>query len=350
MQAYTRLTFLLFKLSLTLSVIFVVLAQGVQIDTEGAISLKVLLPQILCLTIAVLAAIRLAAVYLETEVRWEKPLAVFCEQDAQRQAQFLDSIAPVWRSWAILAIAGASLFFELAMIRWQSSLFPVFAFYKNFTLLACFAGLGTGYATAKRPHISLLMALPVTFALVLLLTVLRYYSGEFYLIFFTLPAAEQSSVDIGTVTSVFNLVPLYILLSGVFLYTALIFYPIGQACGRVMEKEPRLRAYGFNLLGSILGVALMMAVSYFWTPPAIWFVLLSAVLLLFLQYDRRALLGGIAASALLMTAVLWPVEPQVQQIHSPYQLIERSAQPNGLMAILAAGAYYQKVYDLSFSE
>lgn len=347
MQTYTRLTFRLFKLSLTLSIIFVVLARGVKIDTLELISQKNLLPQVICLTIAVLAAIRLAALYFATEERWEKPLAAFCEQDALRQAQFLDTIPPAWRGWAILAIAGASLFFELGMIRWQSSLFPVFAFYKNFTLLACFAGLGAGYATAKRSQISLLMALPVTFALVLLLTVLRYYSGALYLMFFTLPVSEQSSVSVGTVSSLFNLIPLYILLSGVFLFTALIFYPIGQACGRTMESEPRLKAYGFNLLGSILGVALMMVVSYLWTPPAIWFVLLSAVILFFLQYDRRALLGGIIASAFLTTAILWPVAPHVQQIHSPYQLIERSAQPNGLMAILAAGAYYQKVYDLS---
>ena len=67
MQTYTRLTFRLFKLSITFSVIFFVLAQGVQIDIQAVPSLKNLLPQVLCLTIAVLAAIRLAAIYFATE-------------------------------------------------------------------------------------------------------------------------------------------------------------------------------------------------------------------------------------------------------------------------------------------
>ncbi len=278
----------------------------------------------------------------------------FFERDAERQVEFLDSIQRAWRGWAIVALAGMSLFFELTMIRWQSSLFPVFALYKNFTLLACFVGLGAGYATAGRSHISLLMVLPVTFALFLMLTILRYGTGELYLVFFTGPMLEQSSVaginfstGIGIKNILLFLLPLYLMLSSVFLLTAFIFYPIGQACGRVMEKEARLKSYGFNLVGSVLGVMCMMIASYLWTPPSIWLVATITSLLIFMQYDRRAILVSVISAAALMIVVLWPVQSYVQQIYSPYQLIERTAKPDGLMQILAAGKYYQKVYDLS---
>jgi len=279
----------------------------------------------------------------------------FFEQDAERQANFLDSIQPKWRGWAIIALAGMSLFFELTMIRWQSSLFPVFAYYKNFTLLACFLGLGAGYAAAERKHIPLLTVLPVTAILFLLLTALRYGSGSYYDIFFTVPMPEESSIGgisilaySGIIKPLMALATIYMVISSVFLFTAFIFYPIGQACGRVMEKEARLKAYGFNLLGSVLGVVIMLVASYLWTPPAIWLAGVIAVILIFIQYDRVAMVVSVICSAVLMTVVLWPVQPYIQQIHSPYQLIERTAKPDGLMQILSAGKYYQKVYDLSF--
>ena len=52
-------------------------------------------------------------------------------------------------------------------------------------------------------------------------------------------------------------VPALLLLSVLFLITALTFVPIGQLCGRLMERRRNLRAYGLNLLGSIVGVFLM---------------------------------------------------------------------------------------------
>ena len=50
----------------------------------------------------------------------------------------------------VLVSAALSLFLELTFIRWQSTVFPFFAFYKNFGLLSCFAGLGIGYDIIRR--------------------------------------------------------------------------------------------------------------------------------------------------------------------------------------------------------
>jgi uncharacterized membrane protein len=43
---------------------------------------------------------------------------------------------------SIVLVTMLSLLLELVLIRWLASVFPVFSFYKNFTMLACFLGLG----------------------------------------------------------------------------------------------------------------------------------------------------------------------------------------------------------------
>src|SRR5262249_10681319 len=70
------------------------------------------------------------------------------DANAAAQTQFLDTLDIRRVDPAIALAAALSLFLELAMIRWQSSVLEFLAFYKNFSLLACFAGLGLGYALA----------------------------------------------------------------------------------------------------------------------------------------------------------------------------------------------------------
>ena len=77
------------------------------------------------------------------------------DSNAQEQNDFLDSLSPQYIDWAIFGAAALSLFLELAVIRWQGTVFEFFAFYKNFSLLCCFAGLGLGYALADRRSIPL---------------------------------------------------------------------------------------------------------------------------------------------------------------------------------------------------
>ena len=43
---------------------------------------------------------------------------------------------------SIVLVTMLSLLLELVLIRWLASVFPVYSFYKNFTMLACFLGLG----------------------------------------------------------------------------------------------------------------------------------------------------------------------------------------------------------------
>jgi hypothetical protein len=132
-----------------------------------------------------------------------------------------------------------------------------------------------------------------------------------------------------------------------FVLSALAFLPVGQLCGRLMARREQLRAYALNLVGSLIGVVLLLAVSALWTPPLVWFALLFALLLAFQAFDRRVLLAGGAAAFAATIVLAWPVSFQWERIYSPYQVIERGPGEHGLTVIRAAGHYYQKVHDLS---
>jgi hypothetical protein len=304
----------------------------------------VLSPARLFLRIGVYGAISLAALigFYRLLLKLEPRLL----KESQDQAAFLETISGRYLSIAIAASAALSLFLELTVIRWQGTIFEFFAFYKNYGLLACFAGLGLGYALSRsRDGIPLSLTLPLIAWQFGLLIVLRFglpnrpYSLE------AIPFREQ--LNMGWTATLDQLGVIYLLITVVFLLTALAFVPVGQLCGRLMERKNQLSAYGLNLLGSVLGVSLMFLVSFLWTPPAIWFGLCFVTLLFFLVRTPRTLLLGMGFATLAMLTLAWPVNPLWNKVYSPYQLLEVGYGREGLMMIRAAGHYYQRVRNLS---
>ena len=276
---------------------------------------------------------------------------------SRAQACWLDALPARWLDLAIVAAAGLSLFLELAVIRWQGSVFELFALYKNLGLLACFAGLGLGYALAGRDRLPLFAAVPLLCWQMLLLVALRHalpgpemetsgFSWRVQSLLAT-PFPEQRNMGLDVAHSPLQFVAPYAFLAVVFSLSALAFLPVGQLCGRLMSRRPQLRAYALNLLGSLAGVALLLLVSALWTPPLVWLAPLFALLLVFQAFDRRVLLWGAAAALAGAVVLAWPVSFRWQRIYSPYQLIEHGPGEGGLTVLRASGHYYQKVHDLS---
>jgi SAM-dependent methyltransferase len=264
------------------------------------------------------------------------------------QARFLDDIPDRWVPVAIATSAAISLLLELSMIRWQGSVWEFFAFYKNFGLLSCFAGLGLGYALARRQQIPLVLAMPLLALQMLVLIALRHGMAAWRIESLRVtPFREQLNMGLSVAGAWPQYVAVYSFLVVVMILTALAFIPIGQLCGRLLGRADPLQAYGLNLLGSIAGVAAMFAISFLWTPPAVWFLIAFAALLPFLVFDRRVLLTGALSVAAALAILAWPVSFSYEMIYSPYQLLERGPGNNGLMMIRAAGHYYQRVQDLS---
>ena len=238
---------------------------------------------------------------------------------------------------SIVLVTMLSLLLELVLIRWLASVFPVFSFYKNFTMLACFLGLGAGYAVAERKPCAPALVLPMLALFVGAITLLRYDTGIGYQIF-----------SVGWL-STFDL-PVYFLLGASFILCACICYPVGQLCGKLLHSSNSLNAYGLNLMGSILGVVALFVMSLYWLPPVIWFGAMGGIMLLFVLSHDDFLPVGIASFCVLLAILAWPVQPETQRIYSPYQLLERTAKPDGLMQILSGGSYYQKVYNFADSK
>src|SRR4051794_3438991 len=99
----------------------------------------------------------------------------------------------------IVLVTMVSLLLELVMIRWLASVFPVFSFFKNFTLLACFLGLGAGYAVADKQPCAPALVLPMLALFVGVITLLRYDVGAGNGFFVASPMHEQTSVGQPTV-------------------------------------------------------------------------------------------------------------------------------------------------------
>jgi hypothetical protein len=272
-----------------------------------------------------------------------KKLAPLVDASALAQAKFLDGVSEKYVDAAILFSAALSLFLELAIIRWQSAVFPFLAFYKNFSLIACFLGLGLGYARATRDRIPLVIVLPLLTWQFGFMTVVRYVQG----VASVNPVVEYLTMGIN-VGSLLRILVLYGLLAIVFLLTVLTFLPVGQLCGRLMERRTKLRAYGLNLLGSLLGVLLMFVASYLWLPPLAWFAPCFLALLIFSLRSSSSMIVGLSFVAACTIALVWPANPLWDRVYSPYQLLEIGRdEDTGMTLINAAGHYYQRIYDFS---
>ncbi len=268
------------------------------------------------------------------------------EEHSQKEVEFLDAIPLKWLPWAIIGSAALSLFAELVIIRWLATMWHVFAFYKNLTMLACFAGLGIGYSISSR-RIPLVCTLQLFAFQAVIMMVLRYAIPlALTRSIWADPVPETFAMGMDPASSVQEFFSLYLFMTVVVCLTALSFIPIGQLCVKLMERvDNPLRAYGMNLLGSLLGVILITLASMLWTGPAIWFIVIAVMLLVFLSFNRKSLIIGGAASLVGIGAICWPVDLGAERVYSPYQLIERVTGPGFIPMLFTGGSFYLTICD-----
>src|SRR5690348_10804394 len=163
-----------------------------------------------------------------------------------------------YRQLALVSVA--ALFLELLMIRWISSEIPVFAYFKNFVLIACFLGFGLGCCLSARRvramawfvpllAVALVVSLP-WLALRDLLTSMPSLIGGLSEVDVwgvpSLPGHGKELIDLAK--SVLIVVPLFGLV-------AFLFVPFGQLVGWYLEKAPRgIKGYTINIVASLAGI------------------------------------------------------------------------------------------------
>ena len=178
-------------------------------------------------------------------------------------------------SWCSLAFWSLlSLFMELLMIRWISSQIRIFAYFKNFVLIACFLGFGLGCYLARRKINLLLMLAPLAVLITIvqlpwvalrsLITMLPSFIGASSTTqIWGLPSAN-SFPGLAAATAV--IIPLFGLI-------AFSFVPMGQLVGWYLENSPNgILAYSINVFAALCGIILYTGLCFLSQPPTIWFL------------------------------------------------------------------------------
>jgi hypothetical protein len=164
------------------------------------------------------------------------------------------------------------LYAELLCIRWMPAHVRFLSYFTNFILLASFLGLGVGILSARRK----LPLGPRTFPLLFLFAAILIAVSKFELHIGSAGVLYYGAGESGTAPPENALV-----LPAAFLLVSLIFVCIGRPLGVLLgQVTPPLRAYAFDIGGSLAGIAAFFCLSWFEQPPVVWIAGLLVITML----------------------------------------------------------------------
>ena len=209
----------------------------------------------------------------------------------------------------LLLASASALFLELAFIRWGGAHVLYLSYVSNFILISCFLGLGLGCLIAGRVGADrvgklvasvpvLLLALVLTVALVDVEVIINSPDSLFFRV-------ENAPVAL----------PAWLALPVLGALVTAVFTAIGTAVGRELGRAKPLRAYSFDISGSMVGILLFAGTSFLQLPAHLWFLLAGLAWLPLLPARRLALYISAPALALTLAAVAWA---DVGCVWSPY--------------------------------
>jgi hypothetical protein len=154
--------------------------------------------------------------------------------------------------WRLFALSFLALFLELMFIRWVPASVRLVAYYANLMLISSFLGLGVGAMLAERGG-----RLIRWFPTLLASTVVFLVASRNVLL-------PGSAVELRFAARSVGLVS-YLVLLGVFFLNAAVFVPLGQQIGVQFRRMTNLRAYAWDLGGSLTGTLAfgVFAVAHF---------------------------------------------------------------------------------------
>jgi hypothetical protein len=209
--------------------------------------------------------------------------------------------------WPLALISFLSVYLELVVIRWLASEVRIFAYFKNFPLLAAFLGFGIGCLIARRernyfrfaPALLLVLSAVIAFAM----------RGGYTHITFVDP---HETYLIGTFAWDNPLVQMlkgasFIL--GIFALTTVLFACLCEKLGECLNAFPPLTGYTINVSFSLVGIVVYAGLCWAGLGPAVWLTIAAIGLLPFFPRKLVTVAPAFAAIALpaLLTSgtVLW---------------------------------------------
>jgi hypothetical protein len=246
----------------------------------------------------------------------------------------------------LVASSALMLFLELALIRWTGSNVVHLSYFSNFVLLGSFLGIGIGILRSGRAK-----RLP-------------YYSPVMLGLLVLVIAWKPVTVDRGSSSSVIYFTslnttgpPVWLVLPIIFVAAAVVLAGPAELVGRCFAELPRLTAYRFDLVGSLLGIAAFTGLSFLGAPP-IWWGAIVTVMFAALMIPRErnaamprrtvatALSAALVLSPLLvMVGILFHESTRPENSWSPYYKVETkkdSFQGVPLLTITVNGVPHQQ--------
>ncbi|MEJ7628924.1 MAG: spermidine synthase [Nocardioidaceae bacterium] len=206
------------------------------------------------------------------------------------------------------------LFLELSLIRWTGAKVVHLSYFSNFVLLGSFLGIGLGFLRAGKPRRS-----PPLYSPMALIGLIGFVSAYPVTV-----DREDSSIIFFTSLSTSG-PPIWVTLPVIFLAVAAIMAGPGELAGDCFTGLPRLDAYRYDLLGSLVGVVAFTVCSFTGAPPLVWFVVVGGLFVV--------LLGVRSVSIPLLIAIVamfaYPLAHDKGVFWSPYYQVSSFQQDDG---------------------
>jgi SAM-dependent methyltransferase len=264
----------------------------------------------------------------------------------------------LWRlDGEIFLVSVLILFLELVLIRWIGTEARIFAYLGNLILIACFFGIGIGCLLVTRPVILTRLGVNLLLLTVLVANPFRWERLDLSQLTHWLAGLEDSPLWADAFELSGRTIVAAMIMLGIVLYLVVFtFVPAGQILGRALGEHPRVfKAYSINIMGSLGGVALFNALSWLCTPPVLWFVVATILLIALAKIARCLNWWFFATTVAMVFCVWWARSPTITTIWSPYQKLTvtpsyREAGTNQVLIgyeIEANGLSYQGMVNLS---
>jgi len=216
------------------------------------------------------------------------------------------------RQLELFCLSFLALFLELMIIRWAPSVVRLVAYYANLMLISSFLGMGLGAMISRRRE-SLFRWMPSLLAISIgfLLFAQRV----------TLPGTLSEYRFYAQGAKLAN----YLILIVIFLTNAAVFVPLGQRIGALFESLPPLRAYSWDLGGSLAGTLVFGLFSLKHFSPALGIVVVAGLQLAF--SPRKQWILAVPTLGLVAWGVIYANDSNA--FWSPYYyVLVREAQPS----------------------
>jgi SAM-dependent methyltransferase len=255
----------------------------------------------------------------------------------------------------LILVSLLSLFLEMLTIRWVSSEIRIFAYFKNFVLVACFLGFGLGCYLCRRTIRLAAMISPLLLLTIILKTPISplrrtmsalpmLLGGGVEVHVWGVPAMPASWTDM--LLAMVVVVPLFAVI-------AIAFIPLGQLVGWYLERSPRgVTAYSVNVLASLGGIAAFTLLSFLHQPPWVWFLVAGTFSVLTFWRSPTARKALTATFLVCVCLLALPDHRHATTYWSPYQKLVLQPlvlknQEIAAYSMTTNDSWYQKVINLS---